>query len=162
MSKWWQNFQITLCANFKKSNSLFGICVFCFYMVCCSYVISICILFCVQYMRMWSCGAQKESSISGSQRGTYSLWPQAAGLCRTSTFPISFREVRTERRGTDYLYFMLVDSLPLYLQSLPYCCCHTQKDETETLSFGALNELCVHPENVHTTACRTNMSLLWV
>lgn len=145
----------------EKSNSLCSnhICV---YMVWCSFVISIWVLFCVQFIRMWSCAAQRESSSSSSQHGTYSLWPQAAGLCHTSTFPISFREVRTERRGTDYLYFMLGDSLPLYLQSLPYCCRHTQKDKSEMLSFGALNEPCVHPGNVHTVACCTNTSLLWV
>ncbi|KAK2874295.1 hypothetical protein Q8A67_021448 [Cirrhinus molitorella] len=92
----------------------------------------------------------------GCNVGDHSQQGSAAQPC----IPISFREVRTKRRGTDYLYFMLVDSLTLYLQSLPYCCCHTQKDETEVLSFGALNELCVHPGNVHTAACRTNMSPL--
>ncbi len=100
-----------LCVNFKKSNSLFGVCVS---MVWCSYVISIWVSFCVQDMRMWSCAAQRESSISSSQRGTYSLWPEAAGLCHTPMFPISFREVRTEREGVRIIFTSCWETLFLF------------------------------------------------
>lgn len=64
------NFAITLCVQFKKNKSQCGSCV---YMVCCSHFISIYVLVCVQYMRMLSFAAQRESSISCSCCGTYTV-----------------------------------------------------------------------------------------
>lgn len=143
--------------HFKKRNSLFGVCFLCVYMVCCSYVISICVLLCTIHAYVIVCCTDRVIHLPSS---VWDLQSVTTGSRALPHIHVPYQLQRGQNWEKGYgLSLPHAGRLSSSLPTIPslLLLSHSEKDETETLSFGALN-----PGNVQTVACRTNMSLLWV